>query len=67
MAENLTNEENQHRRNVISLIGDYGSKLQPSTIEQAYQEICSRFKHAKIRVYVPLLTMRYTKEVLMRI
>jgi hypothetical protein len=67
MAENLTNEEDQHRRNVISLIEDYGNKLQPSTIEQTYQEICSRFEHARIRVYVPLLAMRHTKEVLMRI
>jgi hypothetical protein len=67
MLENLTNEDDQHRRNVISLIGDYGNKLEPSTIKQTYQEMLSRFKDARIRAYVPLLAMRYTKEALMRI
>lgn len=33
MLENLTNEEDQHKRNVTSLIGDYGNKLEPSTIK----------------------------------
>ncbi len=64
MLEDLNNEEDQHRRNVTSLIGDYGNKLESSTIKQTYQEIRSRFKDARIRAYVPLLAMRYTKETL---
>jgi hypothetical protein len=67
MLENLTNEEDQHRRNVSSLTEQYGNRLNQSTIEQTYKEMHFRYKDARIRIYVPLFVMRNVKETLSRL
>ncbi len=64
MPENLTNEEDHHKRNVFLLMEEYGDKLDRGTIIQTYYEMRSRYKDARIRIYVPLFVMRDAKETL---
>ena len=67
MPENSTNEEEQHNRNIIYLIEEYGNRLGQNTIARTYQEMRSRYRDARIRIYVPLFVMRNTKETLSRL
>jgi hypothetical protein len=67
MFENLTNEEDLHKRNISSLIGEYGDRLDQSTIKQTYQQMRFRYRDARIRIYVPLLVMRNVKETFSRL
>ncbi len=67
MLENLINEEDQHERNVSSLIGEYSDRLDQSIIKQTYQQMRFRYEEARIRIYVPLFVMRDVKEALSRL
>ncbi len=64
MPENLPNEDELHKQNVISLIGEYDKRLNKNTIEKTYQNMRSRYEDARIRIYIPLLAMRDARELL---
>jgi hypothetical protein len=64
MPENLPNEDELHKQNVISLLGEYDKRLHKNTIEKTYQDMRSRYEDAPIRIYIPLLAMRDARELL---